>query len=134
MIQPLFVFSDWALLILRLVLGVIMLVHGLPKIKDLKANGQNFVAIGFKPGMFWGTIAALVEFVGGIALIAGFFTQIVAIFIFIQFLVVIFKVDLEKGFVDGYEYPLLIAAAALILATMGGGIYNLDSYLDISIY
>ena len=52
------VFIDWGFLALRLAVGAILLVHGWPKLKDLKANGVNFEAMGFRPGPLWGTVAA----------------------------------------------------------------------------
>lgn len=126
MIQPLFVFYDWGLLALRVVLGVVMVAHGFPKLKNLKATGGGFAAMGFKPGVFWAVVVGVVEFVGGLMLIAGFLTQLAALFVFLQFLVVIFKVKRGKGFTWGYEFDLLIAAAALLLMTTGGGLWSVE--------
>lgn len=134
MIQPLFIFSDWTILILRIILGLILLVHGWPKIKALKANAKNFEAMGFKPAMFWGTIAAFVEFVGGLFLIFGFLTQFVALLVAIQFIVAILKVKGKSGLVNGYEFDLLILGAALLLMTVGGGFYSLDDFLGFVLY
>ncbi|MBI5733034.1 DoxX family protein [Candidatus Jorgensenbacteria bacterium] len=115
------VYSDWGLLILRVVLGVIMVVHGWPKLKDLKGTSKWFDSVGFKPGVFWATLVGIVEFVGGLALIEGTFTQIAAFLLFIQFLVILFKVKRGQKLVGGYELDLLIAAVALALLTTGGG-------------
>jgi len=71
MIQILFIYNDEAMLILRLVLGLIFIAHGWPKIKDLKATAQGFQGMGFKPGKFWGTVVAIAEFFGGLLFIAG---------------------------------------------------------------
>ena len=70
--------SDWVLLFVRIVLGVVMVYYGWPKIKDLKSNSKDFVKMGFKPGWLWGTAIALVEFVGGIAMLIGFLVEIAA--------------------------------------------------------
>jgi len=86
MIQPLFIFSDWGILILRLVLALILIAHGLPKIKNLKTTAQGFKEIGFKPAKFWAFIAAVAEFFGGLMLLVGFLTQLVALIIAIGFL------------------------------------------------
>ena len=40
-------YQDVALLILRLALGLIFLVHGLPKLMNLKKTGESFAAMGF---------------------------------------------------------------------------------------
>lgn len=134
MVQFLLLFDNWALLILRVVLGLILLIHGWPKIKDLKATSQSFSAMGFKPAMFWGTIVALVEFLGGLALIGGLLVQVVAFLVAIQFIVIILKVKRGKGFAGGYEFDLLIIATALILFTIGGGAFGLDNILGIILY
>ncbi len=134
MISTLLIFSDWSILILRLVFGVIFLAHGWPKIKDLKVNSQNFAMMGFKPGAFWGTIAAFVEFFGALALIVGLYTQVAALLIAIQMLVAaLWKMKNKQGLIGGYEFDLTLAAAALLLATLGGGLNSLDSYLRISL-
>lgn len=127
MIQPLFVFSDWGLLILRVALGVIMVAHGWPKLKNLKGTAAGFKAMGFKPPKFWGTVAAIVEFFGGLALILGLFTQFFAFLIAIQFIVAILKVKGKMGFVNGYEFDLLILAAAFALMILGAGAISLDT-------
>ena len=134
MVLPLLTYTDWGLLLARVVLGLILLAHGLPKIKNLPANAQSFAQMGFKHAMFWGFVVAIIEFVGGIFIIFGLFTQIVALLVLIQFLVAIFKVKGKMGFVRGYEFDLLIAATALFLATQGGGVYGLDDYFGIIIY
>ncbi|MFA6407601.1 MAG: DoxX family protein [Candidatus Paceibacterota bacterium] len=133
MIQPLLMFSDWGLLALRIVLGAILIAHGWPKIKDLRRTAENFEMMNFMPGMFWGVLVALVEFVGGIFFIAGFFTQIIALMLTIEFLVVVFKVKWNHGFVEGYEFDLLIAAVACLFAFVGSGAWGLDQILSISI-
>ena len=134
MIQPLLVFGDWGLLILRIVLGIIMIAHGWPKIRNLKATSQDFKKMGFSQPMFWGTIVAILEFVGGLTLIAGFATQLVASFMVIQFIVVILKVKGKLGLISGYEFDLLILAVAVLLATVGGGAYSFDQILGFLLY
>jgi putative oxidoreductase len=124
------IFSDWSLLVLRLVMGVIVVVHGWPKIKNLKTNAGNFSAMGFKPGMLWGTIAALLEFFGGLALILGFYVQLVAVLFVVEFVaIVIWKIKRGQPFVGGLEFDLALLAVALSLVTLGGGAFSADYYL-----
>lgn len=130
MFQILLVFNDWSLLLLRLALALIFLVHGWPKIKNLKETHANFEAMGFKPGALWGTIAAVVEFFGGLLLVAGLFTQLVALLVAVQMLVATaWKIRRKQKLAGGYEFDLLLAVSALVLATSGGGLISLDSYL-----
>lgn len=134
MIQLLFIFSDWGLLALRFVLGLIMLCHGWPKVKDLKNTVSGFEAMGFKPAKFWGPLVAFLEFVGGIALILGVFTQVVSLLFFIEFVVAILKVTGKKGLVGGYEFDLLILATLLALVVFGGGAFGADSFFGFLLY
>ena len=123
-------FSDWALIVLRGTVALIMIVHGWPKVKNLGATSQSFSAMGFRPGKFWGPLVAIVEFFGGLALIAGFYAQVVAALIAVEFLVVIFwKLIKRTAFKGDLELDLLIFVAALVLLTFGGGFYSLDKLL-----
>lgn len=135
MIQLFLVFSDWALVLLRLVLGLIFIAHGWPKLKDLKTTQANFDGMGFKPGRLWGTLVALVEFVGGILFILGLFTQAAAFILAIEFIVIIiWKLKIKQKLVGGYELDLALLAALLVLATMGSTLYALDSVFGIYLY
>ena len=69
------------------ILGLIFLIHGLPKIKDLKTTWQNFEMMGFKPGVLWGTVVAIVEFFGGLLLISGLLTSAAAFILTIEMIV-----------------------------------------------
>ena len=99
MIQLLFVFSDIAFTILRVALGAVLLAHGMPKLKDLKKTAENFEMMGFRPGKFWGTFVALVEVLAGLLFILGFFTQIAAAVVAVEFIVILISVKKFKKFV-----------------------------------
>jgi putative oxidoreductase len=127
MFPLLLIFSNWTILVLRIVLGALFVVHGWPKIKDLKTTHKNFEAMGFKPGRFWGTIAAALEFFGGIALIAGILTQLIAIFFAIEFLVIlVWRIKNKHSFIGGYELDLIIFAAVMLLVTVNSGFFSLN--------
>ena len=135
MIQYLLIYNDQALLILRLALGLILLAHGWPKIRDLKATAQGFDSMGFKPGRFWGTLVAISEFLGGLLLIAGLFTQVAALILAIQFIVImIWKLRSKQKLVLGYELDLIILAALLVLASIGSELYSLDNYFGLYLF
>lgn len=131
MIQIFYLFSDWSLFLLRLVLGFIMVYHGWLKLKNFKENKISFYNMKFKPAIFWLIIAILVEFVGGIFLIFGFMTKFVTLLILFQFLIIIFilKLKLFKKFsFKEIEFDLLILTSALIILTVGPGKFALDNY------
>ena len=136
MVQPLLIFSDWGILILRVVLGFVLVRHGLPKLSNLKGTGEWLQGVGFKPGIFWAVVVGVVEFFGGLALVFGLFTQIAAILIAGEFLVLLLKFRRGKMFVrdSATELEWMIFVGALILVTLGGGSYGLDSSWGVFLY
>lgn len=126
MIQPLFVFYDWALLALRIVLGVMLVVRGLPRLKDLKAAGKRMDASGFKPGIFWATVAGIVEFAGGLCIVAGFLTQFAALLVLLESLVAAMRAKRVKRPSGSCWLNALVAATALLLMTTGGGLWSIE--------
>jgi putative oxidoreductase len=119
---PLASIGGWILLALRVLMGVIFLYHGFPKIRDLKQNAENFNQMGFKPGILWGTWIAFLEVFGGILLILGAFTAIFAMLFGFQMLVgAIWKATAtDKKFAD-WSHDLLILGVALMLLSFGPG-------------
>lgn len=134
MVQPLLVFSDWGVFVLRIVVGLIMVRHGWPKLKNLKSTGAWFEGVGFKPGIFWAAVAGLIELVGGLALVLGLLTQLAAFFIALEFLVVLLKFRKKTMFSQAVEIDWLIFAAALIIVTLGGGAISFDQFFGLLLY
>jgi putative oxidoreductase len=133
-----------ALVLLRVILGVVFFMHGAQKVLGwfggygLKATVGHFKsALGIPSPLAYA--AAFAEFFGGIALLLGLQTQVAALFIFATMLVATLKVHVPAGFFlnvshdpkrgDGYEYSLTLAVIALVLVIMGGGSYSLDAML-----
>ena len=127
MLSIFFFYGGLGVLALRLALGAIFIVHGWPKLKDLKKTATGFNGIGFKSGGFWGTLVALLEFFGGIALVLGFYTQTFAALFALEFLtIVVWKLAKRQPFVGGWEFDLIVLAGLLVLVANGGGAYSLD--------
>ncbi len=122
-------FQPYALFSLRILVGLVFLLHGAPKINDIKKTGDNFEMMGFRPGVLWGTLIALLEVVGGFAMIFGLFAQVFATLFAIEMLVATIKVKRGMGFVNGYELDLLLFAACLVLLTTGSGMLSVDRIL-----
>lgn len=117
--------SDIGALILRVVLGLIFLAHGLVKFQDgLAHTATSFSEIGV-PGWMAYAVAWL-ELVGGIALILGLGTRIFALLIALFMLGAIVKVKLAAGFVSGYELDLALLAIAIHLVLYGQHRYAID--------
>lgn len=119
---------DISLLLLRLALGLIFIVHGLPKIKNLRMTAHHFESMGFRPGNLWGTIVAFVEFFGGLAVFFGLLTGVAALGIAINMIVALFwKINKGQGLVGGFEFDLILLVVALTIVMLGGGAYSLES-------
>ncbi len=122
-------FTDWALLAMRLVVAAIFLAHGWPKIKNLKQNAVNFGMMGFRPGAFWGTIVAFAEVFGGLSVLLGVGLMFSGIILAIDMTVATFwKIKKGMKLVNGFELDLMILTACLVLATAGPGFLSLQSY------
>lgn len=126
---------DISILALRLAFGLIFIVHGWPKVKSVKMTAQHFEAMGFKPGRVWGTVVALLEFVGGIAIALGVLSQPAALCIAGIMLVALFwKIGKGQGLVGGYELDLILLAVAIALAILPSGMYSVDAWLAAPMY
>jgi putative oxidoreductase len=118
----LFWYGGWGFVIPRIILGAMLIVHGWPKIKDLRQNASNFSGMGFKPGALWGTIAALLEFFGGVGLVLGLWVPYLCLAFMGEFVVIIIWKWIRKmPFVAGWEMDALIFGMLLILFTLYGG-------------
>lgn len=116
------------LLVLRVVLGVIMMGHGYPKVfGGLHQHVQLVSSLGL-PGWL-AYLSAAAEFLGGILVILGLFTRCAALAIAIDLTVVITKVHWKNGLLGngGYQLPLALAAIAFSLIFSGAGPMALDA-------
>ena len=121
------------LLILRVVIGIVFVMHGMGKLVGPPfAGGGMDATIGFftNIGIPAPTIAAwavaLLEAFGGVALILGAAVPIVALLLAIDMAVAILKVQLGKGFSPGYEFELTLLAGLMCLFFAGAGIMSVQ--------
>ena len=120
-----FISGDLILFFSRLVLGVVMIYYGYPKVKDLQKNARETSEMGFKPGMFWGIIIAGVELGGGVAIIIGFYADIwAALYAFIALTGTFWKLKIKSDFTD-YSYDLILLALCTTLLGLGTGAFAL---------
>ena len=126
--------QGWGLTVLRVVVGVVFLVHGAQKLFGFGFGGVAGLLGGLgvpAPGLF-AVVVTLVEVVGGIALILGLFTRIAALALAVDMLVATLTVHLPNGFFaqnGGYEFTLILLAATVALAIAGAGEAALDRAL-----
>jgi putative oxidoreductase len=134
MIQTLFGSSvDLPSLILRLAIGTLFIVHGYPKLTAAqRAQGGAWMkSMGMPAAMI--PFAGVVEFFGGLALILGILTPIVAALSALWMLSTTWLVTTKakKKYVGGYEIDITLFLAALALALLGSGIYSIDHLLGL---
>ena len=119
-------YEGLVLLFARVAVALVMISYGWPKIKSLKNNAKDFVGMGFRPGMFWGTIVAFIEFFGGITILVGFYVWVAAALFGLQMIVGTFwKIKVKKPFSD-YSYDLLLIALTSIIIVFGSGLYVIN--------
>ena len=119
-----------ALLVARLALGMIMVAHGYQNTFRHLHDHVHFVA-GLGLPAWLGYVSAVSEFLGGILVVAGFFTRVAAFAICVDLAVAIWKVHWHNGLTGdhGYEFPLAAASLAFVLIFFGAGPIAFDHVL-----
>jgi putative oxidoreductase len=123
---------DTGVAILRVVLGLTMAAHGYNKFFSggrIPGTAGWFDSIGMKPGMFHARLAAGTELAAGIGLAVGLLTPIPAAGFVALMLVAAWTVHRANGFFiveQGWEYNLVLAAAAVVIPAIGPGKLSLD--------
>src|SRR5947208_579524 len=125
--------NAWILLPLRLIIGFGFVAHGYAKIsRGVDGFGDILAALGVPAPLLTAWVTALVEFLGGLAIIAGAYLPVVVIPLVVIMLTAMFTVHLQFGFstvkllavsVDGpkfgapgYEMNLLYIAGLISMA------------------
>lgn len=123
-------FDFWFIVpfVLRVVLGVIFVAHGFPKLfKKFSETKAFFASLGLRPAVLWTLWIGILEFFGGILLIIGLFVQPIALLLMINMFFAIVLVARRKGFVNGWEFEFVLLVMALSLLIMGAGAFAIDA-------
>ena len=116
-----------ALLLLRIVLGVIFIYPGYPKLEHAQQWVQNFRHMGF-PGYF-AYISGVLELFGGALLIAGLFARIAGLLLAIEMAIAVTKVHgllSNPTYVLCYDLRLALCAGTFAVAAVGAGLISID--------
>jgi putative oxidoreductase len=112
--------------IFRIVLALLFLAHGLVKLFGFPVGAQP----GQVPLASLFGIAAILELVGGAALLVGLFTRPVAFLLSGQMAIAYFMVHAPQSFfpvLNGGELAIIYCFAFLYLASAGAGPWSLDA-------
>lgn len=117
-----------ALLVLRVVLGVVMIGHGYGKVSGGLSHHVHLVSSLGLPGWLAYPSTA-VEFFGGILMISGFLTRFVSLAMLVDISVAIWKIHWKNGLLGngGYEFPICVAAISFALIFLGAGPISIDA-------
>jgi putative oxidoreductase len=125
--------SQWGLALLRLIVGIVFVMHGSQKLFTYGIHGVtgSFAGMGIPVSGFTAPLVTFVEFLGGIALILGLFTRWAALLLAINMVGAMYFVHLKNGFYapGGVEYPLTLMAANVALFFAGPGIAAVDGLI-----
>tara|TARA_B100001248_G_scaffold261719_1_gene253865 strand:+ start:19580 stop:19990 length:411 start_codon:yes stop_codon:yes gene_type:complete len=123
---------NFGLLLLRILLGAMMVMHGVPKFLGgsalLTEIGQKMAVLGitFAP-LFWGFCAALLETLGGVLLVLGFlFRPTALLFVFMFTVNAYYLCNTGADFLNATAYPLEMAIVFLGLLFIGPGKLSVD--------
>ncbi|MGX5818135.1 DoxX family protein [Chitinophaga lutea] len=121
-------------LILRVGIGILFFFFGWQKL----AGGEPvWTAVGGSMGFlgisawptFWGFLASVSEFLGGLLLIFGLWTRLAGLALALTMIVaVILKINVGNGMVD-VTSPLTMLIVNVFFFLHGGGAYSADRYL-----
>ena len=122
------------LLVLRVIVGITFVLHGLDKLGDMAAAEQLFISLGIPAPELMAPFVAVTETVGGALLIAGLGTPLVGAALAIDMLVALLTAHVDQGFFvrdGGIELALLLGGASLGIALAGAGRFSLDASLEL---
>jgi putative oxidoreductase len=120
-----------ALALLRVVVGAIFIAHGAQKLFVIGIPGLTggFGQMHIPLPAISAPGVAILEFVGGIALVIGLYTRVFSILLAIDMLGAIVFVHARNGFFApmGFEFPFSLLGACVALAIAGAGEYSVDN-------
>jgi putative oxidoreductase len=137
-LSPMSRLAEFAPLVVRVIVGIIMAAHGFQKLQAGPANFGGFLAqLGVPLPTLMGYVVTLVELLGGILLIVGLFSRLAALLLTVDLVVAILLVKVNVGLIAppqqgaGAELDLALIAGFLVILFAGPGSLSLDRTLGI---
>jgi putative oxidoreductase len=129
-----------ALLVLRVIVGALFAGHGSQKLfgwfrgHGLNGTGSFFENVGLTPGVPLAFLAGSAELVGGLLLEFGLALPVACVLLVAVMAAATATVHWKNGVWSsdgGFEFPLVMAAAAFAVTAIGAGRYSLDRVFGI---
>jgi putative oxidoreductase len=128
-----------ALLVLRVVLGIVFLAHGINHLVGggrIAGTARWFESLGMRPGIVHAWLASVTEVASGVLLIVGLLTPLAGAGVVGTMLVAWVTNHLRNGFFifrpgEGYEYVMVLACLGVVVAILGAGEWSLDHALGV---
>jgi putative oxidoreductase len=131
--------ADAALLLVRLVLGAVMVVHGWNHWRGgggITGTAGWFAGLGLRRPRLQAWLSVWTEIGAGALLAVGLFTPLACAAVLSVMLVAGLLAHRPHGFFvfkEGYEYVLVLGVLAVALGVWGAGEYAVDSAADIAV-
>lgn len=121
---------DWAPLVLRVATGLVFAMHGWQKLQGGVPAVAGFLGmLGFPVPELFAVLLIAAELGGGVMLIVGLYTHWAGKILAFVALMAFATVHMKNGFFlasGGYEYIIVLFAAAFSLMITGPGKWSLD--------
>ena len=118
-------FAKWGMVPLRIVVGLVFLMHGAQKLFVFGVSGTADIMgkLGLPLPLLCAAIVIIVELLGGLAILLGMFTRLAGAVLAFEMFVAIVVARLAGGFFApyGYEFELTLLGACLTFALNGPG-------------
>jgi putative oxidoreductase len=126
--------SPFAGTVLRVAVGIVFVAHGYQKVSNgLEGFGGFLTSLNVPMPDLMSYVVTILEIGGGILLILGLGTRIVALLLALEMVFTIALVKLDTGFIGeqgtGAELDFLLLAGGLTLALLGPGALSADRAL-----
>lgn len=128
-----------ALLVLRVVLGIVFLAHGVNHIWGggrIAGTARWFESLGMRPGIVHAWLASATEVASGALLVVGLLTPLAGAGVVGTMVVAWVTNHRRNGFFvfrpgEGYEYVMVLTGLGIVVATLGAGELSLDHALGV---
>ena len=126
-----------ALLVLRIIPGLLLMGHGLQKLVPSRLSPPLLHAAGHRPtpvGIAPARVVFTAELVGGFSIAAGLLTPVGTVLVGAVMITAILTVHAQNGIwaaEGGFEFPLVLLTVAFVVTALGAGSLSVDAWLGI---